>query len=44
MDDLRYMMFEPSGDAPTMLALMAFIALWGFVACSAALYCTSLGY
>ena len=34
--------FEGSADIPSMVALMAFVSLWGFVASAAAIYAAAL--
>ena len=36
--------FEGSADVPSMLALTAFVSLWGVVASTAAIYFAALGY
>jgi len=36
--------FEGSADVPSMLALMAFVSLWGFVASTAAIYFAAFGH
>jgi hypothetical protein len=34
--------FERSADVPSMLALMAFVSLWGFAASATAMYFATL--
>jgi hypothetical protein len=36
--------FEGNADVPSMLALIAFVSLWGLVASTAAMYFAALGY
>jgi hypothetical protein len=36
--------FEMSADVPSMVALMAFVSLWGVVASTAAMYLATLGH
>jgi hypothetical protein len=43
MDDQSYLTSEAGADIPSALALMTFVALWGFIACAVALYCISPG-
>jgi hypothetical protein len=42
MDKNRQVIWEMSYDVPTVLALMAFICLWGFVASAATIYSSTL--
>ena len=42
MDDQRHLAVDEV-DTPSMLALMAFVLMWGIVACSAIVQVTSLG-
>jgi hypothetical protein len=44
MDDQRFLMLEAGADVPSMLALITFVGLSGYIACTAAIYCTSLGF
>jgi hypothetical protein len=44
MDERKFLPLGASGDVPSMLALMTFLGLWGFIACTAAIYCTSFGH
>jgi len=43
MDGQRYLLFEAGADVPSALALMTFVSLWGFIACTAALFCIAPG-
>ena len=43
MDDQTKLGFEANPDVPSMLALIAFVGLWGFIASVAAMFCASLG-
>jgi hypothetical protein len=42
MDKDRQVIWETSDDVPTVLALMAAICLWGFVASAAMIYSSTL--
>jgi hypothetical protein len=42
MDKNRQVIWEMSDDVPTVLALMAAICLWGFVASAALIYSSAL--
>jgi hypothetical protein len=44
MDKNKQLIWEASDDVPTVLALMAFICLWGFVASAATSYSSALGH
>jgi len=43
MDKNKHLVWEANDAAPTMLALMAAICLWGFVASAAMIYSSALG-
>jgi hypothetical protein len=43
MDGQRGFFADARADIPSALALMMFVTLWGFIACTAALYCISSG-
>jgi hypothetical protein len=42
MDKSRQVIWDMSDDVPTVLALMAAICLWGFVASAAMIYSSAL--
>ena len=44
MDKNKLLMWEASNDIPTVLALMAAICLWGFVASAATIYSSMLAH
>jgi hypothetical protein len=44
MDKNKQLIWEAIDDVPTVLALMAVIGLWGFVACAATIYSSTLGH
>ncbi len=44
MDKNKLLIWEASDDVPTVLALMAIIGLWGFVASAATIYASTLGH
>ena len=44
MDKNRQVIWETSDDVPTVLALMAAICLWGFVASAATIYSSTLAH
>jgi hypothetical protein len=44
MDKNNQLKWEMSEDVPSVLALMAFISLWGVLTTAATIYCTTLGY
>jgi hypothetical protein len=44
MDKNKQLIWEASDDVPTVLALMAAIGLWGFVASAATIYASTLGH
>jgi hypothetical protein len=44
MDNNKLLLGEPSDDVPTVLALMAAIYLWGFVASAATIYSSTLAH
>jgi hypothetical protein len=44
MDKNRQVIWEMSDDVPTVLALMAAICLWGFVASAAMIYSSTLAH
>jgi hypothetical protein len=44
MDKNRQVIWETSDDVPTVLALMAAICLWGFVASAAMIYSSALAH
>ncbi len=43
MDKNKILQWEASNDVPTVLALMVFICLWGFVASATTIYSSTLG-
>jgi hypothetical protein len=44
MDNNKYPIWLAIEDVPSMLALMAFISLWGLLMTSATIYCSTLGH
>jgi hypothetical protein len=44
MDKNKHFMWEANDAVPTVLALMAAICLWGFVASAAMIYSSALGH
>jgi hypothetical protein len=42
MDNNKHLMWEANGAVPTVLALMAAICLWGFIASAAMIYSSTL--
>jgi hypothetical protein len=42
MDKNWRSVLDESVDIPSMVALMVFVGLWGFVTCTAAMYVTAL--
>ncbi len=44
MDKNKLLLWEKSDDVPTVLALMAAICLWGFVASAATIYSSTLAH
>jgi hypothetical protein len=44
MDKDKLIMWDASDDVPTVLALMAAICLWGFVASAATIYSSTLAH
>ena len=44
MDKNKQLIWEASDDVPTVLALIAIICLWGFVASAATIYSSTLAH
>jgi hypothetical protein len=44
MDKNKLIVWDASDDVPTVLALMAAICLWGFVASAATIYSSTLAH
>lgn len=44
MDNSKYLIWLATDDAPSVLALVAVIGLWGLFTTAATIYCATLGY